>query len=559
MADSAGLRRSSRLARNVQLQPGVAQVAEMTRTSSETSIPYLPLEVKGIIAEFLCKSDLKTLRRVSKQWHVMATPLLFDRVYVSPWNKDIQIFSHITKHPVLSRSIKGMICDVSTVPDISHQVYFHDLCRQWWIMTQSLRTPSLCKKDPFNSPHPRLNKFVNAIIRTERSWHDLSSTYLHDEHVIEGWQLWQDLAKEEREALEHGRNGIYLSDLCSGLHRLSNLQSVMIDNDMWTKVGIETSDSFYPSYSQHIASPSLSGSPLARSWVPWHLRPKWSNDAGFKHLWLVIQALSRTKRCLKHFNNLSPTLEGLSPYDFAAYKITDKFARHMVIVLGQLQTLELQITPREHLDRGNNDALGYLPQLLEQLTNLRYLKLILNSTESLPGENLLLTISRHDPCYSYSQVFPQQGKWERLEWLHLSGLAIDGLDMVFLLLHQMTQLKRLWLHYIDLLKGKWSGVVEALRIRAVLRPWELISLQGPLRHEDGIWWPCEPDDSDLEEEEDQTLGEFMRYAKEGGRHPCLPPDVDERLSACYFEELFVAASPERLQAFQHRVQRIEDR
>ena len=546
MADTAGLRRSSRLARRTRLQ---VEVADTMRRSSETGTPYLPLEVKVIVAEFLCKSNLKSLRCVSKEWHAMATPLLFDQVYVSPRSKDIQIFSHITKHPVISRSIKGMICDVSTVPDLSHQTYFLALCDQW-----QGQTLALSKKDRFKSPHSRLNKFVNAIIRASRSRGGLFSKYRNDEYVIEGLQRWKDLAKEEREALEDGRNGMYFSDLCSGLHRLSNLQSVIVENDMWSKIDM----SFYPSNSQHTLSPTLSGSPLARSWIPWHLRPKRSDDAGFEHLFLVVQALSGTKRRVKHFKCHSWVREGLSPLDFAVYDMTDVFARHMVNALRQLQTLELQITPHEYhfIDFPDIDALGYLPQLLEQLTNLRYLKLILISAERINRVRRLKRTPLSDTCYSYSQIFPRHGKWERLESLHVSGLAIDGLDMVFLLLHQMPHLKNLWLHRIDLLQGRWSGVVEALRFRAILRPWELLSLQGSFRHEDDIWWPCTPD---IVEEEPLLLGEFMEYAKEGGRHPCLPLDVDDRLSLCYFQELFLVAGPERVRAFWHRVQRLEDR
>lgn len=549
MTGSGALRRSSRLAQRVRLQ---AEVEDTTRRSSQTGTPYLPLEVKGIIAKFLCKSDLKILRCVSKQWHTMATPLLFDQVYVSPRSKDIQIFSHITKHPVLSRSIKRMICDVSIVLDLSHELYFHQLCDQWRSLTAFLG-----KKYPFNSSHPRLNEFVNAIIRAEESWGNLFSEYAHDEYVIEGWQLSQDLAKEERQAFEHGSEGMYYSDLCSGLHRLPNLQSVMIDNDMWGKVGMHMSYKFYPFYPEHTRTSILSGSPLARSWVPWHLHPQRADDAGFEDLSTVIYALSRTKSTLKHFSCQSLAREGLSPWDFAVYNETDAFAQHMTTALRQLQTLELQITPRRihAIDNGILDALGFLPQLLEQLANLRYLKLILESAESIQRYRLSVLTPLNDTCYSYSQVFPQHGKWEHLEGLHLSGLAIDGLDLVFLLLHQMPQLKRLWLYRIDLLQGRWSGVIEALRFRAVLRPWELLSLQGSLRHEGGMWWPCAPD---LEDKEYLILGDFMRYAKEGGRHPCLPPDVDHRLSVCYYQELFLVAGPERVRAFWHRVQSIED-
>ena len=192
MADTAGFRRSSRLARR----------------SSKTGTPYLPLEVKGIVAKFLCKWNLKNLRCVSKQWHAMATPLLFDQVYVSPLKKDIQTFSHITNHPVLSRSIKRIIGDVSTMPDFSHEVYFHHLCEKWRDMTISLG-----EKDPFTSLYPRLNEFVNAIIGAPRSRESLFSKYANDEHIIEGFQRWQDLAKEEREALGHEDDGIRSSKI----------------------------------------------------------------------------------------------------------------------------------------------------------------------------------------------------------------------------------------------------------------------------------------------------------------------------------------------------------
>ena len=99
-------------------------------------------------------------------------------------------------------------------------------------------------------------------------------------------------------------------------------------------------------------------------------------------------------------------------------------------------------------------------------------------------------------------------------------------------------------------------MIKGLRFRAILSPWEILSLQGSFRHEGDVWWPCTPG---LEEKEDRILSVFTRYAKEGGRHPCLPPDVDDRLSLCYFQELFLVEDLKRRQDFRHRVQRIEDR
>ena len=548
MTEVGGLSRSPLLARGVHLQ---AEIADTTQRSSETGTPpYLPLELKRIVADFLRKSDLKNLRLVSRKWHAMTTPLLFDRVYVSPRNKDIQVFSHITKHPLLSRSIKQMVCDVSTVSEASHESYFQRLCDQRRAMTKSIN-----ENDRFNSPHPRFNEFINAIIRAKRFRRKLLSNYANDEYVMEGWQLWQDLAKQEREALEHGTDGTYFSDLCSGLHQLSNLQSVIINDVMWLKVGMYICKGFDTSGFQYIASPTLSGSPLARSWVPWHLRPRRSNDAGFEHLSLTIQALSRTKRRVKHFHCRSWVDEGLSPWDFARYNMTDTLAQPMSIALRQLQTLGLQLSPRRHhdIDHGNIGALVYLPQLLEQLADLRCFNLRLTSAEHIDRLRSSTLASFSEFCYSYSQVFPQHGTWERLERLQLSGLAIDGFDMLFLLLHQMPRLKRLRLQRIDLLTGRWSGVVEALRFRAVRSPWERLRLAGSFRHDGGMWWPCNPGSK---KKEAFMLDICIAYVKEGGRHPCLPPGVDEKS----FQDLFRSGSAglERVRALQHRVKSMKD-
>ena len=146
---------------------------------------------------------------------------------------------------------------------------------------------------------------------------------------------------------------------------------------------MDMSETFYPLYPQHTPTSVLSGSPLARSWVPSHLRPRSSRDTGFEQLFTVIYALSRTKRTLKHFSCQSLVREGLSPLDFKVDDRIKTFHRHMAIAFRQLQTLELQITPRRYniIDHGNIDALGYLPQLTEQLANRIYLELQLISAE----------------------------------------------------------------------------------------------------------------------------------------------------------------------------------
>lgn len=549
MAEGEVLRRSKRLTRVPGLQP---EIMSSTPNPSKSGIPYLPLEVKGLVAKCLEKSDLKSLRCVSKQWHAMATPLLFDKVYVSPRDKDLQIYSHMTKHPLLKHSVKELVCDVSHVPRVSHEIYFDRLCAQWRALT-----PDLSKKNPFTSPHPWLNGFINSINQAKRSRQSLFSKYANDEYIRDGFSLWQELAKEEHKALQGGAHAMYYSDPCSGLHRLSNLLSVRMNNDMWSRVGFDISDTFRPRYSKHTPSAVLAGSPLARSWVPWHLRPERSQDGGSAHFTLMIQALSATQRSVKHFDCYDWVHEGLSPLDFAIYDMTERFPRYMAIAFRHLRTLKLQITPCSYIpiDHANAEALGFLPHLIERLTSLKRLDLVLVTAERLRKRRRGILTPLDDTCYHYSQVFSRIGKWKYLEHLSLSGLAIDGLDMICLLFYQMPRLTRLWLHRIDLLGAKWDSAVEALRIRGAFMPWEVLSLGGSFRHGDTHWWPCNPDT----DEEARSLMSYASYAQEGGHHPSLPGGIEDRLAVNYFHDIFTVAGLERVQKLLRRIQRFEGR
>ena len=229
----------------------------------------------------------------------------------------------------------------------------------------------------------------------------------------------------------------------------------------------------------------------------------------------------------------------------------------MANALWQLETLKLQITPRndDTMDHGNDKVLGYLPQLFGTMLGLKRLHLILVTSERrLQKRRTVLD----DKCYSYSQVFPDGGRWQRLEYLFLDGLAIDGLDIIFLLFNQMPGLKGLWLNRVDLSGGTWAGVIEALRIHGTSVPWQYVTLQGPFRDEHGQWWPCTPD-KEMENEELAVLREYMDYAEEGGRHPSLPAACEDSMSYSYYHDMYLSASVERLKELQMRAQDFGDR
>jgi len=96
-----------------------------TFVDPDRDLPYLPAEVKSLVADFLIKSDLKNVRLVSRDWSAPATPSLFDRVFISPYHKDLQTFANITHDPILASSIKELVCDTPTIPELSYEEYFY--------------------------------------------------------------------------------------------------------------------------------------------------------------------------------------------------------------------------------------------------------------------------------------------------------------------------------------------------------------------------------------------------------------------------------------------------
>lgn len=481
---------------------------------------HLPAEIKSLVAKFTPKSDLKNFRLASNEWNAHATPLLFDRIYISPYQKDLEVFTKITQSPVLASSTTELICDTSSIPGLSHKDYFYELRHEVKLITRWVE-----KGSPFYSSNRRTNLFVKSITQYQTELNGLYSKYGEEALVKGGFRLWQQMVIEIRHNLA---DGSYYNALCAGLHRLPRLRTINLDNDIWTNHRLYTA--LPPPFIEgpyDVLGTVNSGSPLSRGWNPWHLRPMRSEadlDAGvLRILRFVTQALSKTKTHLKHLKCDSVLRDGVSPCIFGAFKPTDPFSWQMVLALYRLERLELQITPsqRQLFDHGLSGALGFLPFLLEQMTGLKRLTLRLETDEGVLRRRGPPSPPPKDSCFSYSQVFPRYGRWPRLEMFHMRGLVIDALDLSILVYVQMPHLKRLWLNRIDLLGGKWEGIVQNFREQ---HPWELISLQGLFRHKDHEWWPCPPD---REGEESSALAEYMAYIYHGGRHPSLSPNCND--------------------------------
>lgn len=126
-----GRSRSSRHSRRLQgLEPWNPSSVEIDPAVSGTSVPYLPPEILGIIAGYLPKSDLKSLRLATKQCCYAATPRLFDRIFISPRVEDLAAFISISNRASLAGSIRTLVYDLTEFQKLSKRDYFTEFCKK---------------------------------------------------------------------------------------------------------------------------------------------------------------------------------------------------------------------------------------------------------------------------------------------------------------------------------------------------------------------------------------------------------------------------------------------
>ena len=89
---------------------------------------HLPAEVRFLILDYLYKRDLKQLRLVSQDWCAIATQPLFEKVYISPHKKNLDVFTCMTRHPVISGVIKTLHYNLASFEyGITHDDYWQQL------------------------------------------------------------------------------------------------------------------------------------------------------------------------------------------------------------------------------------------------------------------------------------------------------------------------------------------------------------------------------------------------------------------------------------------------
>ena len=473
---------------------------------------FLPPELKVDVLARLDKRDLKSVRLVSKEWSLLATGPLFDRVFFSCRGVDLEVWKNVTRHPVIGGVVREVVYDGSIFKaDMDFEKYFRDvyfhirgIARNWEHDT------------PFDSADIQINKFVEDCKEKKPVFSKLYKAHKMDKFLVEGYQNYGTYSAFERSCID---KGLIFNDLCMGLRSLTNLRSVVFNNSMWHYI-LHKNEYIGTTNPETLRGP-YSGSPLCRSWNPFHLRPRGCDRARdvddrqhytLSYFDMLTQAISATDRKITSLQTGTDAIGGGLPQQaLTRSNLTDYQFWHFMNAYSGLRCLDIDVIT-DKLDQ--REALTVLPMLLQQTFGLRKLSLYLNQGISRP--HISKGPSTH---YRYDEIFPPLGIWPELAELSIEGLAIGGWDLIKLI-SARARLRKLDLNGIDLLDGTWEGVIQGMHRRPRLTE---LTMRGRFTHCGGaVLRPSSP-------ESNRTDSWFLSlvedYVINGGRHPCLRPET----------------------------------
>ena len=403
----------------------------------------LPNELVLEILQHLSGTDLKRARRVCKLWSGCASEYLFAKVFISPHQLNINTFGAIAQHSTLSRCVKEIEYDAADFsPHITIAKYIEILARQ--ISTKDVSTIRT-----YEIIDPQIQQFLDIEKFFVQTWTRHADRATMDRRVCchfgfvqEGYQKWMEQAAFEEKST---KDTTFLKLFIRGLMRCDRLRTVKLRAE-WPLQGMVRPE----------------GSPLARSWHPFHAQPEgWVFDSDKprrgnspkRDFWRVAAALSEAgKSTIRNFSvdsNLIPATFVIRSGE-AEGPVNSAMAAYHTVEDLKLCLAGYAKEPMAHL----HDNLHYLHRLLISMTFLKRFELIL--PDDFLNEPMQL--------FSYQKVFPKTGVWPHLTTFTISNLEIGTKDLITLLLTQIPNLRHLTLGNMVLLDGEWEGIIEYLRV-----------------------------------------------------------------------------------------------
>ncbi|KAL8712514.1 MAG: hypothetical protein Q9220_003362 [cf. Caloplaca sp. 1 TL-2023] len=522
----------------------------------------LPNELILNILSCLPIRDLKQTRLVSKLLASLGGQLLVDTLYLTPREKDMEVFDQITQHPDLKKSIKKIHYDSAQFRKLSLVEYCHKLCEQ-------LKVKGTGHRDvPLGVEGERLREIIEEIYKTENhSWR----VEMCEQQVplVKGHRLYSQYALEQGNILSEG----WSARVCKGLRSLSPLESVTIkstwnlDCETLCDDGTLTEEELYNfederchmtvaerafdrAIDKQTCQRRLMGPPTARAYHPVYLVPEFAkfDESSSTRKRLLHEGASNG--CLEFVKILQILrLARKEPVELIAHG--DSWGRVSGIppylfnpsIWPCTSTLFSYLAPRMHrldLRLSSYDG-GRVAELFADVSGLRT---FLSKARALQHLNLEMPhngyigsrspgIPSQRPLYTFQQVFPSIStlRFDDMTYLNIVGLGSSFKNIVGLLLLAVPNLDDLILRHIDLTtSGAWEEVIEGLRHYS---PMSSGYLDGPLNDMNGVMYGYEIHG---QSHVDFYVG-TIDYIGLGGRHPALPADAPDSASLRYLVRL----------------------
>ena len=431
----------------------------------------LPNEILSIILSYLFKSDLKRIRLVCKLWSEMAIPTLYDRVYVSPHSRDLEVFNSIASEKHLSKFVKELVYDASSFDmDLSKSVYLSRLLSQ----TEEL-IAELAEETVFNSPDRHVNSFLKFA---QGPYQDLLQPIFTYRFVDQGYSRYCELAEEQEELFDSGQ---FLVELCQGLRSLPKLHRVTI-HDEWQRDDQYQQRALLDPVALRPLRPFYT--PLARGWNPLFLEPSpWSpnglripqKDDSHMQCQAMIRALSLSKSCICHLRICPSSRRGISSHFFNTC-LGASMSNHSIKVFSGLKRLDLTITSTGESAIGDFGGVT-LPDLTKLLASIHRL---VNLTLMF----IVFPFFHTPEMFDLRDLFGPLGdcSWN-LCFLHLSGFAATQ-SYLHDFLKRQHNVQHLSLADFELLDGDWATMLD--KIKALALPLKEFGLLRPLGQREDV-------------------------------------------------------------------------
>ncbi|KAL8881654.1 MAG: hypothetical protein Q9198_001177 [Flavoplaca austrocitrina] len=408
----------------------------------------MPTEISLRVFSYLSAKDIKRVRLVCQEMASMGAEFLCRNLYISLCEETTRVFTAITDHPKIRKSVHNIVYDSAHFRDLNLYCYL-----------QALHEQLVAERCPQAKHSMVILQSLLAEAGDSKRFHDVVRNTSLKTHacgrpnpLLEGFQHYSRMAREQPNIDKTS----WLNTIRKGLRLLETVQTVTIANS-WNMpcTASEKAEAYHERDGNILRT---MGSPLARRWSFTTLMPQTRNigDESYgSEFPKMIQLLQEANKRPRAFDALAP----LAPGSFLLCPTTN----HFINMMEKLVVLQLQL----HLPIESHDPISNVPVLDLLKTALQNAYSLKELFLHLPQSKIETQIQGPNYIFPYTpaHVLPPLTTWRppNLQTLSLGGLTFSYHDLVGLLFVSLPHLHHLNLQGINLTDGYWADIVQGLQ------------------------------------------------------------------------------------------------